>query len=224
MPHQLSLDLPARTAHARQDFLVAPSNALAVAMIDAWPGWTQRKLVVTGPPGSGKTHLAHVWASRAGATVLQAKDLVASDVPQQAAGPVVVEDVPQIAGDGDQETALFHLHNLVLENGHALMCTGEAPVSAWRLELQDLKSRLQGATHARLEAPDDTLLAAVLAKQFSDHQIVPKSDVIPYLVAHMDRSFDMARRLVEALNRESLARQRGVTRPLAASVLENLQT
>jgi len=101
---------------------------------------------------------------------------------------------------------------------------GAPPWRAWGLQLPDLKSRLQGATQADLQPPDDTLLAAVLAKQFNDHQIVPKSDVIPYLVAHMDRSFAMARSLVATLNRESLEQKRAVTRPLAASVLEKLQS
>ncbi len=224
MPQQLSLDLPARTAHARADFLVAPSNAMAVALIDAWPSWTGGKLVVTGLPGAGKTHLAHVWSSRANAQVLPASRLNEADVPSLAAGHVGVEDVSAIAGDAALETALFHLHNLVLANGHTLLCTGDTAVAAWGLQLPDLQSRLQGATQADLQPPDDTLLAAVLAKQFNDHQIVPKSDVIPYLVAHMDRSFAMARTLVATLNRESLEQKRAVTRPLATSVLEKLQT
>lgn len=222
MAQQLGLDLPGKPALGREDFLVAPSNALAVALIDAWPDWPAGKLVLSGPPGSGKSHLVQVWAARSGAQIIAADMLGTVDIEAVAQGPVAVEDVVRIAGHGAAETALFHLHNLALANGQSLLFTGREALPAWPLGLPDLKSRLQGAATAELSAPDDTLLSAVLAKQFADHQIMPRPDVIPYLVAHMDRSFAAARRIVEALNRESLARKSGITRPLAAQVLDNL--
>ncbi|MEM6310653.1 MAG: DnaA/Hda family protein [Pseudomonadota bacterium] len=222
MAKQLGLDLPGKTALGRDDFLVAPSNALAVALIDVWPDWQGGKLVVSGPSGSGKTHLAHVWAALSGARIIDAQEVAGADIPSLAGGHMAIENVPAIARDNDAETALFHLHNLTLANGHSLLFTGADPLPAWPIALPDLKSRLQGAAQAELAAPDDTLLSAVLAKQFSDHQIMPNPDVIPYLVAHMDRSFSAARDLVAALNRESLAQKRGVTRPMAKNVLDKL--
>ena len=219
MATQLSLNLPGTPALGREDFLVAPSNALAMALIDAWPDWQAGKLVVTGPEGSGKTHLAHVWAARSGAQVVKAIEIAEAAIPALAAGPVAVEDIPNIAGQAEAETALFHLHNLTLANGHTLMFTGRTPLAAWPIALPDLKSRLQGAATAELAPPDDALLAAVLAKQFNDRQILPKPDVIPYLVKHMDRSFAAARDIVAQLDAASLARQQPITRPLAVEVL-----
>ena len=67
MAEQLSFDLPVRAALGREDFFVSPANAEAVAMVEGWQGWPSRKLVLTGPAGAGKTHLAHVWAGLAGA-------------------------------------------------------------------------------------------------------------------------------------------------------------
>ena len=222
MAKQLGLDLPGKTARGRDDFLVAPSNALAVALIDAWPDWLGGKLVVSGPSGSGKTHLTHVWAALSGGRILEAADLDEAKVPNLASGPVAIENVTAVAGNATAETALFHLHNLTLANGHSLLFTGQDPLPSWPIALPDLKSRLQGAAQAELAAPDDSLLSAVLAKQFSDHQIMPNPDVIPYLVAHMDRSFAAARDIVAALNRESLAQKRGVTRPMAKNILDKL--
>ncbi|MDE4173582.1 DnaA/Hda family protein [Phaeobacter sp. PT47_59] len=219
MAQQLSFDLPAKTALGRDDFFVAPSNAMAVALLDPGFSWPSGKLVLTGPAGSGKTHLAHVWAKASGARILQVEDLTEAMVPALAAGPVVVEDVPLIARDTAAQKALFHLHNLVLANGHAMMMTGRAAPNLWGLSLPDLQSRVQAATHAELQPPDDALLAVVLAKLFNDRQITPKPDVIPYLVAHMDRSFAAAARIVEQLDRLSLAEKRTLSRPLAVRLM-----
>ncbi|MEW2913749.1 DnaA/Hda family protein [Leisingera sp. JC11] len=223
MAQQLSFDLPAKPALGREDFFVAPSNAMAVALLDPQFAWPSGKLVLTGPKGAGKTHLAHVWASQTGARILPAERLTEQMVPELAQGPVVVEDVPQIADDTVQQNALFHLHNLVLANGHSLVMTGRGAPNLWGLTLPDLQSRVQAATHAELQPPDDQLLAVVLAKLFNDRQITPKPDVIPYLVAHMDRSFAAAAQIVRRLDQLSLAEKRSLTRPLAVRVLSEVR-
>ena len=222
MARQLGFDLPVRTARGRGDFLVAPSNAMAAALIDNWRDWAGRKLVLSGPTGAGKTHLAHVWADAAGAEIVNASGLLAADVPGLAKSHVAVEDIDAIADDPDRQDALFHLHNLVLAEGHSLLLTGTGPVATWGLGLPDLVSRLQGATEATLEPPDDALLGAVLAKLLADRQLTPKPDLIPYLVKRMERSFAAAGTLVSALDAASLAQKRPLSRALAADVLDNL--
>lgn len=220
MPEQLNLTLPVRTALGRDDFFVSPANAMALGLVESWPNWPGGKLLLSGPPGAGKTHLTHVWAARSGADILVASDLAQADIPTLARGPVAVEDVPSIAGDAAAQTALFHLHNLVLAEGHSLLLTGPGDPAHWGLTLPDLKSRMQGTTVATLEEPDDTLLAVILAKLFNDRQLMPHPDVIPYLVGRMDRSFDAAREIVERLDALSLSEQRPLTRALARRVLD----
>lgn len=223
MAQQLSFDLPAKPALGRDDFFVAPSNAMAVALLDPGFAWPSGKLVLTGPKGSGKTHLAHVWASQTGARIIPAAKLTAEAVPELAHVPIAVEDVPQIAGDTARQNALFHLHNLVLAQGHSLVMTGQGAPNLWGLTLPDLQSRVQAATHAELQPPDDQLLAVVLAKLFNDRQITPKPDVIPYLVAHMNRSFAAAAQIVRRLDHLSLAEKRSLSRPLAVRALSEIR-
>lgn len=220
MHRQLSFDLPVRAALGREDFFVAPANAMAVALIEGWRDWPGRKLVLEGPKGAGKTHLAHVWAQAAGARIVEARALAEADIPDLASGPVAVEDVPLIAGDTAAENALFHLHNLTLAEGHSLLLTADRPAAHWGLTLPDLASRMQGTQATRLEAPDDRLLTALLAKLFADRQLIPTPDTIPYLVTRMDRSFDSARQLVAALDAAALAQGRPINRKLAADVME----
>ena len=216
MPRQLSFDLPAKPALGRADFFVSPANALAVALIDRAQDWPGGKLVLSGPEGAGKTHLVHVWAAQSGARIVAARDLPRADIPALAAGPVAVEDVPEIARDHGAQEALFHLHNLGRAEGQPLLLTGRGTPNHWGLTLPDLQSRLDAAGHARLEPPDDALLAAVLAKLFADRQITLRPDVIPYLLGRMDRSFADAARLVARLDRLALSEKRNLTRALAA--------
>ncbi len=219
MPQQLSFELPTKIALDRDDYFVSLANALAVAMIDAPQNWPGGKLVLSGPEGAGKTHLVHVWATQTGARIINARDLRETDVPELAQGSVAVEDVPEIASDADAQTTLFHLHNLVLAEGHFLLLTGRAAPHLWNLPLPDLQSRIDAAQHVALDHPDDSLLAAVLAKLFDDRQIVPRPDVIPFLVRHMDRSLNAAARMVARLDRVSLEERHSLSRKLAARLL-----
>lgn len=221
MTEPLPLKHPRLPGLRRVDFVVAPSNAVALAMIDGWRDWPSGKMVLTGPRGSGKTHLAHVWAEAAGAQIVAGADLTPDVAPSLAATPVAVEDVDRITTRPAEE-ALFHLHNLLRENGQALLVTGAPGVASWGLGLPDLKSRLQGAQSAVLDLPDDALLTALLAKSFGERQLNVPPNVLSFLVRHMDRSFDTARRVVDQLDRQSLAERRAITVRMARGVLDNL--
>lgn len=218
MIRQLAFDLPSAEAMTRADFFVAPSNALALQTVEDWPNWPGRKLLLIGPEGSGKTHLARVWAEMTGALILPATALRAFDPTDLAATPVAVEDADQLDG---AEAELFHLHNLVTQ-GASLLLTAQRPPRDWGLRLPDLISRLQAAPVARLDAPDDALLSAVLVKLFADRQVAVPANLIPYLVSRMPRSIGAARALVAALDAAALAGGRPITRALAAEVLDSL--
>lgn len=219
MIRQLAFDLPAREAWRREDYFLSPANATALAAVDDWRNWPGGKLLLTGPQGSGKTHLARLWASETGAAVLPAADLAEADLPALSAhGAVAVEDAEAAAGHPQREAAFFHLHNLVTQAGH-LLVTAQHPPRDWGLRLPDLASRLQAAPVARIDAPDDALLSAVLIKLFADRQITVPPALIPYLLARMERSIAAARDLVARLDAHALAAARPITRQLAADVL-----
>ncbi|WP_407492173.1 HdaA/DnaA family protein [Pseudooceanicola sp. MF1-13] len=221
MTEPLPLQHPRLPGLGRSDFVVSPGNAVALAMIDGWQNWPSGKLLLTGPRGSGKTHLAHIWAQAAGARMIAARDLTDQIAPELAHSPVVVEDVDRI-GDRSAEEGLFHLHNLMRENGHPLLMTGAPGVAGWALTLPDLRSRIQGAQSATLDLPDDGLLTALLAKSFGERQLNVPPNVLSYLVRHMDRSFETARRVVDDLDRQSLLERRAITVRMAREVLDNL--
>lgn len=211
----MAFDLPSAEARTRADFFVSPANTLALQTVEAWQDWPGGKLLLIGPEGAGKTHLAHIWAAEAGAVVVQAAALSTVNVGTLAGRRVVVEDADRIGG---AEAALFHLHNLVTGTG-ALLLTAATPPRDWGLSLPDLASRMQATAIARLNSPDDALLSAVLIKLFADRQIAVPANLIPYLVSRMPRSIGAARALVTVLDARGLALGRPITRQLAAEVL-----
>ncbi len=221
MPRQLSFDLPAITALGREDYFVSPANATAVALIEGWRNWPGRKLMLCGPAGAGKTHLTHVWAALSGARIVAARDLAGADIPDLASGNLAIEDADQIGGTEGEE-ALFHLHNLILAQGHSLLMSAQRAPSFWPLTLPDLASRMQGTPTCMLRDPDDGLLAAVMMKLLADRQIMPAPGTIEYLTKRMPRSFQAAHRVVAALDRAALETGRPVGRALAAQVLDKL--
>ena len=220
MAKQLTFALPAKPALGRADFLISPSNATAVSQTEAWRDWPLGKLALIGPPGSGKTHLAHVWAAETGARIVAAADLCERDPAQIAmTGAVAVETADGALG-ADGETAFLHLHNLLAQNGGHLLLTAKTPPSRWPIALPDLASRMQAAATAEIGPPDDALLAALLVKLFADRQLTVPPTLIPYLVTRMERSFAAAQALVAALDAAALAEGRAVSRALAARVLD----
>nr|WP_158048027.1 DnaA/Hda family protein [Skermanella pratensis] len=203
------------------DFLVAPSNEAAVAWLDLWPNWPAPALVIFGPAGCGKTHLAQVWRARTQAPRIEPGDLRIETLPKLLgeAAAVVIDNADRGTGDARAERALFHLYNLAQETGGHLLLTSESAPARWGIKLPDLRSRLMAAPAVAVGAPDDALLAAILVKLFADRQLRVGADVVSFLVTHMERSFDAARRLVADLDAAALAARRRVTVPLARRVL-----
>lgn len=216
---QLALALAFRPAMSREDFMVAQSNEAAVSQIDTWPDWNGPTLMLVGPEGSGKSHLAQVFRMRAGGAQVSASALRDSDVPDLLAdGACVVEDLPG-EGSAESEVALFHLLNLAKETKVHVLLTSRTFPGQWNVGLRDLASRLAAVPTASLGLPCDELLRGLLVKLFSDKQIKVDEAVVGYLVRNMERSGDAAIKLVDELDRVSLETKSSVTRPFAAKIL-----
>ena len=217
---QLPLDLSPQPSYARDAFLSAECNRRALGQVLDWRGWPGRRLVLSGPEASGKTHLANIWAADAGAAILPANRLEEADVATMAAGSLAVDDADGVAGRQRAEIALLHLHNAVLQAGGTLLLTARADPGRWALTLPDLASRIAAAPHVRLEPPDDALLAAVLVKLFDDRQLRVSPRLIDWLVRRIDRSLAAARGIVARLDAAALAAKGPVTREMAAKILD----
>ncbi len=215
-PRQLVLALDHAISYAREDFLEGPSNEKALALVERWPDWPSRLIALVGPEGSGKSHLAAIWAAASGARVVSAKRLGETDLPHAlATGALVVEDLD--APDLD-ERALFHLINLAREEGADILFTSRVSPPSLPVCIRDLQSRLRMLPVVELEAPDDALLRMLLVKLAADRQLAVDAALVNFLANRIERSFAGAHRAVAELDEEALRRQRPVTRALAAEL------
>lgn len=206
---QLVLPLETRSAQGRADFIVAPGNQQAVTFLDSWPGWPAPAVALYGPPASGKSHLASVWAARAQAAVIEARDLQAG-VPD---GALVVENI----APGVAEPALFAL----LERGAPLLLTAQTAPAEWQVALPDLKSRANALLAFALWAPDDALLMGLAVKLFADRQIEVPENVILHMIRALERSPAAIRDFVARADDAALAAKRPITLSLIKDLLAN---
>ena len=219
-PRQLALELPVSPRFGREDFLVSPSNEQAYGLVERWPDWPDTIVRLEGPPGSGKSHLAAIFAAASHAWTVESAAVTMARVPYLVSnGALVIEDADRRPRD---ETALFHLLNLARERRTFLLLTASGPVEGWGLATPDLVSRLRLAPCVGLSAPDDSLLKAVLVKLFVDRQLVVDTSVVDFLALRLERSLSVASEAVAMLDREALSRGRRITRVMAGDIVERL--
>jgi chromosomal replication initiation ATPase DnaA len=218
-PRQLAFALPHAESLTRDNFLEGPANAAGLALVDGWPDWPNRIMLLVGPEGSGKSHLAAIWAEQAGARSIPAHALTAVAVPGAlATSALVVEDLKSPDLD---ERALFHLMNLAREETAFVLITARTPPTALQIELRDLRSRLRAVPTVLLLPPDDQLFRALIVKFCADRQLIVDETVVSYLASRIERSYAAVRQAVELLDTEALRLGRPVTRALAADLLRD---
>ena len=216
-PRQLNLALGHRESFDRVDFLCGRGNETALALIEGWTDWPTRTIALTGPEGSGKSHLAAIWAKSAGGQVIASHIIDGPSVPQALSrGALAIEDADR--GELD-EAALFHLLNLAQEQSAYVLITARRAPARWPIKLPDLASRLRAVPLVTLDPPDDALLAAVLVKLFADRQLAVDERLIEFLVHRIERSFAAAQAAVAELDYEAMRLKRPVNRALAAEIL-----
>jgi len=215
---QLALPFPHCDRYEAGDFLRGRANEEALAWLENPAAWPGLQLAVHGDPGTGKTHLLHMFAARRNAVLLPGAAV--RGLPSLPLGSAIAIDDADTAPEPE---ALLHLLNAAAEARLPVLLAGATPPARWPACLPDLDSRLRAITAVSLGRPDDALLQALLARLIAERQLRVDEIVQTYLLARLPRSCGAIREAAARLDRASLAAGRRVTRPLAAEILAALQ-
>ncbi len=216
---QLPLELSHDASRSRDDLVISDPLTAAVTIIDRWPDWKSPVVILCGPRGAGKSHLASIWRQQADALDIDLAQAGNSVLEPARGRHVLIEDIDRAAFD---ETVLFHLINDVRQQGMSMLMTTRLWPAAWTVELPDLRSRLRAATVVEIGEPDDELLSQVIVKLFADRQVAIDARVVAYLVARMERSLETAQALVAEIDRMALSRRARISTALAGEALARL--
>ena len=108
MSDQLIFDLPCYPAIGTEDFFVSEANSLAFEVVQNWTNWNDRRVLITGAKGSGKTHLSNVWANLSGAQFI----VINNEEPDLSRiRTLIIEDIDLIVSIPTFEEKLLHLLN-----------------------------------------------------------------------------------------------------------------
>jgi chromosomal replication initiation ATPase DnaA len=207
-PAQLPLNLPFSPALSREEFIVSPANAHALAFVESWPDWTVPIAALYGPSGCGKTHLASIWRANNGAELVSARELGVSIVQRQT--PRVIEDVDTAEPTRERDSVLFAA--MQMAGPHApLLLTGVATPSHWPCTLPDLASRFSAMVAVSVRVPDESVLTALAQKLFADRQLPVPEDVIAHMLLVLERSPAAVRAFVAEADAAALAEARPVS-------------
>jgi len=220
MSNQLSFSLSKKENLDRDNYFVSQANQSAVSLIEDWINWPSRKLILVGSEGSGKTHLGHLWAGEVGATIISATTLMEQQISELSKAPVLVEDINEIQRNQPVEIVLFHLHNLLYSEGHSLLMTSQILPGRLSFSLEDLQSRIEASTIAKLHPVDDDLLGAILIKMFADRQIYFSDKLLTYVLSRVERSYTAAKLFVEEVDSKAMAESRVIGKKLVRDILE----
>ncbi|NOX82119.1 MAG: hypothetical protein GXP06_03845 [Alphaproteobacteria bacterium] len=209
---QLPLPLPAFTpSYERESFIVSASNEAAWRAAQTWRSSREPLLVICGPEGSGKTHLASILAIDGGVFCS------ATAPPENHATLTLFDDMP--AGE---PKAFLGLIDDLMDGGTRVVLIGNRPPAGWAGGFEDLRTRIESAPRATILEPDEALIETVIAKGFRDRQLEVDRSVVVFAAPRLPRTFAAAHAFVARADALALKAKRGITVHLAQQLVDSI--
>lgn len=214
-PRQMTLPFDEPEHFAAADFIEATSNAQARAALAAG-GWVNGRLVLWGEEGSGKSHLAHLWADHCGARILAAQRLRVPVSPD--GSPLLIEDIDTTA----DPVALFATIERATSADQPVLLTCRVPPARLLIEPADLASRLRASLTIQIKPAEPALLDTLLLRLASARQITLPEPLRQFLLTHLPRRPAVLREAVARLDRYALALGTAPSRRIAERLIGEL--
>ena len=204
MSDQLILKFPEHRAYKREDFYVSPSNQEAYDFINNWPKWIKRIVNIFGSSGSGKSHLSSILKTKT-----KCLEILANELNEDIIFEFKTKEVLIIENFNEKisEELLFSLWNIALQDNKYFLINSIKPISSYKFKLPDLTSRIKSSLNIGIKLPSDDLISAIIAKNFSDKQIMVEEKHIDYIIKRIDRSYEKISQFILTLDRYSLKKK-----------------
>ena len=201
MSDQLILKFPEHRAYKKEDFYVSPSNQEAYDFITNWPKWIKRIANIFGPSGSGKSHLSSILKTKT-----RCLEILANELNENTIFEFKTKEVLIIENFNEKisEKLLFSLWNIALQDNKYFLINSIKPISSYKFKLPDLTSRVKSSLNIGIKLPSDDLISAIIAKNFSDKQIMVEEKHIDYIIKRIDRSYEKISQFILTLDKYSL--------------------
>ena len=192
-----------------EDFFVSKSNYFAYNLILNWPKWEKNIINLNGDKFCGKTHLTKIFIKKFKAFKIDAKNLSDEKIKEfKIHQNFVLENFDQ---NSVNEKLIYSLINIVEQDSKYLIINSRKSLNKYSFKLNDLNSRLKNCLNAKIELPDDSLMFAIILKNFSDRQIFTDKKIINYVIKNIDRSYSKICEFIYKVDQVSLQKQKPVT-------------
>jgi chromosomal replication initiation ATPase DnaA len=206
---QLIIPLEFKPDFVDDDFVCDSSNIEAYKAIRKTDLWPEKRLMIVGDAGSGKSHLATVWAHAQNAEFYH--HLTTPSFTR----PIVIEDINSLY----DEYQLFHFLNSASQASIPILLTAK---SVPQYKTPDLMSRIDACYKVLIKEPSTDLLKAVLLKSLCDRQIKIPPEVLDYITVRMTRNFAYIQKLASNLDKISAQEKRSITIPFVKKIMEKI--
>ncbi len=199
---QLIFKFPFKTNYYQEDFYVSENNFEAYKLIENWPKWPSRFINIFGPSGCGKTHLANILNKKISSFFIQAKEINNKNVSSMKVKECLIID--EYTNNIEEKLFYTILNQSHLSNQYIII-NSLKPVQSFKLNLNDLKSRLSSFVNIGIDLPTDELIKVIISKNFSDKQVKIESKLLEYIIKNVDRSYEAIFDLTNKLDNFSLS-------------------
>ena len=187
-PDQIALPLDWPQVQDDSRFILGEANLEAYEHFRGWSLWPVKASILTGPPRSGRSLLARAFVERVHGRLFD-------------------------RAERHNEAELFHAWNAAQDDGRPLVMIVDEVPPQWEVALPDLRTLLAITPIARIQQPDDELFQAVIRLLFADRGLHIPEEALTFISQRVERSYWMAERVVEAIDRFAIAERARLTLP-----------
>ena len=216
--NQLTFKFPFKTNYFEEDFYVSSNNFNAYKLIENCPNWPDKWINLYGPSGCGKTHLSNILKKKINCSYLVSEefgDHLFSDIDHTEC--LILDNYK----NNIDEKKMYSLLNLVKQSNKYIIINSLSPIKNFKIELTDLKSRLNSFIDLGIELPSDDLLRVIISKSFSDKQIDLNTRLLEYIIKNIERSYEKVFHFIKDVDNQSLSSGKPINIDLIKKILKN---